>query len=181
MVEDRQRDFRVFAERRRNTFLANLQSTRQAIAHHRCCMSSRAGRGNIWFGVKHEYLSAKQTHLSLRSGTPPPTHQSTTQRRAFKLSSRPPLPLPLSAKLFKASRAFVLCRGLLWTSSVSALSRSDSVPDCRIFWRNANSDLVDVAVDEDWNESTACACRADARSKRPATSLEGGLVMSVIV
>ena len=52
------------------------------------------------------------THFNFRSGAPPPTHQSTIHRRAFKLSSLPPFPLPRSAIFFKLSRDLRLCKGL---------------------------------------------------------------------
>ena len=67
------------------------------------------------------------THLSFRSGAPPPIHQSTTARSAFKLSSRP----FLEAIVLRLSNARTLCTGEPCTMSVSAESRSDSVPDAR--------------------------------------------------
>jgi len=68
-------------------------------------------------------------YLSFLFGAPPPIHQSTIHRRAFKLSSRPPFPFPRSAMPLRVSNALILCSGLLCTRSVSALSLSDSVPD----------------------------------------------------
>lgn len=38
------------------------------------------------------------------------------------------------------SRAFVLCRGLAWTSRVRALSLSESVPEWMTFVKKAVSD-----------------------------------------
>src|ERR1700689_3748457 len=91
------------------------------------------------------------SYLSFRLGAPPPTHQSTTHLNAFRLSSLPPFPLPRSAIPLSVSKALRLCTGLLCTRSVSALSLSESVPPCKIFWRNEKSDVVLVAVDEDWD------------------------------
>jgi hypothetical protein len=95
--------------------------------------------------VKYEYFHA---HFNFRSGAPPPIHQSTTQRKAFRLSSLPPLPLPRSAIPLSVSRAFVLCRGLLCTNSVRALSLSESVPDFNILWRKDASDEDEFEDDD---------------------------------
>lgn len=78
-----------------------------------------------------------QTHFNLRSGPPPPTHQSTMALNAFRLTSLPFFP-PIVLKL---SNARVLWIGLDWTRSVSADNLSESVPDARTFPINCSSDL----------------------------------------
>jgi hypothetical protein len=81
-----------------------------------------------------------ETHFNFLPGAPPPTHQSTTHLSAFRLSPLPPLAFPRSAIAFSVSSAFVLCSGLLCTSSVKALIRPESVPDWIIFARKLDSE-----------------------------------------
>jgi len=114
--------------------------------------------GNMRFMFK----SGMATHLNFRPGAPPPTHQSTTHLRAFKLSSLPPLAFPRSAMLFSVSSAFVLCSGLLCTSSVRALSRSESVPDWIIFARKLDSE--DEEDEELWKVRMSFWWRSEAFS-----------------
>lgn len=83
-------------------------------------------------------LQIKQrTYFNLRSGAPPPTHQSTMARNAFRLSSRP----FLDAIVFKLSSARVLCIGLDCAMRVNAERRSESVPEARTLDTNCSSDL----------------------------------------
>ena len=93
--------------------------------------------------------SWRSTYLSFRPGPPPPTHQSTTHRTAFKPSSLPPLARPRCAILRRLSRASVLCTGLACTSRVSALSRSESVPVERMVLRKCASDVLCVEEEEE--------------------------------
>jgi hypothetical protein len=103
-----------------------------------------------------------RTHLSLRFGTPPPTHQSTTHRKALRLSSLPPLPLPLSAIPLSVSKDLVLCKGLLCTNSVNALSLSDKVPDWIIFDKKLASDAEEFDEEDDWKVRMSASCRDSA-------------------
>lgn len=154
---------RELAEWRKSTFLASPQSPTREYVNPSPRDAATAGPGSICIT---EYQlsfspSQKQTHLSFRLGAPPPTHQSTMQRRAFKLSSLPPFPFPLSAIPFNVSKAFVLCRGLLWTNKVSALSLSDSVPDWIILDRKLASDEDEFEDDEVWKVWTSVSCNSD--------------------
>lgn len=91
------------------------------------------------------------TYFSFRPGAPPPTHQSTTHRIAFRPSSLPPFPRPRSAILFKLSSALILCTGLACTSNVKALSLSESVPFDRMVFKKCESDaLFPVNADDAW-------------------------------
>lgn len=65
--------------------------------------------------------------------------------------------------LFKVSRAFVLCRGLLWTSRVKALSLSESVPDWIILDRKFASDADELDDEDVWKVWISVACRLEAR------------------
>lgn len=99
---------------------------------------------------QHLFYGGNRPYFSFRFGTPPPTHQSTIQRKAFKLSSLPPFPFPRSAITLRVSKAFMLCNGLLWTNRVKALSRSDKVPDWMIFERKLASDEEEFEEDDAW-------------------------------
>ena len=103
-----------------------------------------------------------ETDFNFLAGAPPPTHQSTTHLSAFKPSSLPPLAFPRSAMHFSVSSAFVLCSGLLCTSSVRALSRSESVPDWIILARKLDSE--DEDEEEFWNVRMSFWWRIEAFS-----------------
>jgi len=83
---------------------------------------------------------------------------------AFKLSSLPPLPFPLSAIVFKVSNACRLCNGLLCTNSVNADNLSDSVPELIILLKNAASEPD--AEEDALNTCTSVACRLAALKRR---------------
>ena len=140
-------------ELKKSTFLANPQSTTQPDVDLSLKGGIAADRENTYRVVNKKEVSRIMvpiTYFNFLSGAPPPTHQSTIHRTAFKLSSRPPLPLPLSAIALSVSNAFTLCKGLLCTSKVKALSLSDKVPDPMILNRKAASDEDGVGAEEDW-------------------------------
>lgn len=109
-----------------------------------------------------ERRKENNAYLSFLFGAPPPIHQSTIQRSAFKLSSRPPFPFPLSAMLLRVSNGLILCSGLLCTRSVSALSLSDRVPDWIILVRKLASDEDELEEEEDWNVRMSVSCSSAA-------------------
>ncbi len=101
-----------------------------------------------WVSARGEALDMARTHRNLRAGPPPPTHQSTTQRMAFRPSSLPPFARPRWAMERKLSRAGVLWTGLAWTRRVRALSLSERVPVERMVLRKWASEAV-CAKEED--------------------------------
>jgi hypothetical protein len=63
---------------------------------------------------------------------------------------------------FKFFKALVLCSGLHWTSNVSALSRSESVPDCNILWRKEASEEEELDDEDALNVRISDACNDEA-------------------
>ena len=100
-----------------------------------------------------------RVHLSFRSGAPPPIHQSTTARNAFKLSSRP----FFEAIALRLSSARTLCTGEPCTMSVKAESRSDNVPDARTRVKKRASAEEVVCDDDSVYAVASCVRRVDAR------------------
>lgn len=105
----------ISGAQRRNTSSTSLRSTMRVNADPSLEGAATVDQGSICKTDTVQDLYREQhsaTHFNFRSGAPPPTHQSTMHRRAFKLSSLPPFPLPLSAIIFRLSKDLMLCTGL---------------------------------------------------------------------